>query len=717
MKIPKMKYFAHSKENTPQEQWQTMFDHANGVADLCVSFSSLWCDEDYARDLGLLHDIGKYQADFQKRIRGDNVQVEHSICGAIESAKYRLYGADYCIAGHHGGLPDIGTKADLPEDATLLARTKRKMQDYSAYEKEISVMQITKVPFRITFSADREKRAKEFAFWLRMMFSSLVDADFLDTERFCRGEREPLVADFDQCLKKIKEKINSFPSNSAVDRARRDLLQQVLSRRGDDADIYIMNMPTGSGKTLASMYFALEQAVRLGLKRIIYIIPYTSIIEQNAKVFRDLFGEEVVLEHHCNFDYNGLREGTTREKLIHASENWDAPIIVTTNVQFFESIYGNKPSQMRKLHNIAESVLVFDEVHMFPSRFYQPCLEAIKLLVTQYSCKALFLTATMPDHKKWMEAFDCGGVRQCELIRDKRCFSVFERCKLEDLGAVSEEKLLALATESGSSLIVVNTRRNARALYKKLPGEKYHLSTYMTKRDRALVLDNVKQALAENRQFVLVSTSLIEAGVDLDFERVFRERAGLDNLLQTAGRCNRNGSRGADRCAAFCFDFFDKELSTKDKHIEVKQYFSRQIGEQYPLTDTDGICAYFDKLFEYEKKERDAYNFRRYITANGFLFESCAQEFKLIDDNSISVIIVYPDDAEERAIIESLFDGGREAKRRLQSYSVSLRENEFSALFSAGVLKEECGLWFLNHFGYYDEDTGILLDTACDIII
>ena len=712
-----MRYLAHSKEGAPEGQWQTIFEHAEGVAKLCARFSSLWCEEAYARDLGLLHDIGKYQEDFQRRIRGERaLQVEHSICGAVESAKYRLYGADYCIAGHHGGLPDVGTKLDPPDETTLWARKKRKMQDYSAYRDELSLSSLTKPPFRIAFSADPEEMQKEFAFWIRMMFSSLVDADFLDTERFCSGTRQTPSADFRLCLKQIEEKMAAFPNDTPVARARRSLLEQVLSHREEDAHLYLMNMPTGSGKTLASMYFALEQAVRLGLKRIIYIIPYTSIIEQNAKVFRDLFGDEAVLEHHCNFDYESIGEEPTREKLRYAAENWDAPVIVTTNVQFFESIYGNRPSQARKLHNIAESVLVFDEVHMFPSLFYQPCLEAVKLLVSQYSCRALFLTATMPDHQKWMELFGCGGIRQCELIRDKTCFSVFERCKIEDLGVISTERLLFLAAEANSSLIVINTRRAARAIYERLPGEKYHLSTYMTKRDRARVIENVKRALAENRRFVLVSTSLIEAGVDLDFERVFRERAGLDNLLQTAGRCNRNGSRDAKDCTAFSFDLDDAELVTRDKHMEVRQYFSRQIGEEYALTDTDGIRAYFDRLFEYEKQERDTYNFHRYITENGYLFESCARDFKFIDDDSVGVVIVYPDDEAEKVVIESLATGGRAAKRRLQTYAVSLRKWEFSELFDQGVLKEENGLWFLTHFGYYDEETGIRSDASCDII-
>ncbi len=488
-----MKYYAHSVKERGEEAWQTICEHAKNTARLCAQFAARWCDETYACDLGLLHDIGKYQPDFQRRIRGENVQIEHAVCGAKECAGYGMGPlAAYCIAGHHAGLPDAGTPVDRADEGTLLGKLKRETQDYGAYRQELQPERIAQPPMRIPLQGGAAAN-KQIAFWVRMTFSALTDADFLDTERFCNGAPPP-PATLDGCLEKLTRAMGGLPAESAVCRARNALLEQALSHCEEDAHLYLMNMPTGSGKTLASMRFALEQAKRRGLDRVIYVIPYTSIIEQNAAVFRSIFGEDAVLEHHCNFDGDTLENADTAQKLARAAENWDAPVIVTTNVQFFRSVYGNKPSQVRKLHNVANSMLVFDEVHMFPSAFWQPCLEAVKLLVTDYSCRALFLTATMPDFRTWLAQFDCGGMRICDLIGDTSPFGAFERCSVEDAGALSLAQLVAAAAAAQSALIVVNTRRTAKAVYDSLPGEKYHLSTYMTRRDRVRTIGQVREA-------------------------------------------------------------------------------------------------------------------------------------------------------------------------------------------------------------------------------
>ncbi len=711
-----MAYYAHSKEGLPLAEWQTVREHAENVAALCVRFTEKWCSEEFAFDLGLLHDVGKYQPDFQRRIRGDpSLRVEHAFCGAIESRHYKLCGADYCIAGHHSGLPDVGTKVDREEEGTLCAKCKRKAQDYSVYRSELTLRPLRDKPFRFTPPQDQATFQKRFAFWIRMMFSALVDADNLDTEAFCQGARPPIPGDLARCREQLDQKLRSFAADTSVRRARRALLEQAMGRAGEEADLYLMNMPTGSGKTLASMAFALEQAVRRGLKRIIYVIPYTSIIEQNAGVFREIFGEDVVLEHHYNFDDKKIGEEGTREKLRRAAENWEAPVIVTTNVQFFESIYGNRPAEMRKLHNIAGSMLVFDEAHLFPEAFYQPCLEAVKFLVRDYGCRALFLTATMPDFSAWLKDFGCGELKTCELIRDTSVFPVFERCRIEDLSAVSVEKLLSLASEATSSLLVVNTRRAARMLYEKLGGEKYHLSTWMTKLDRDRVIRKVREALSQGRQFVLVSTSLIEAGVDLDFERVFRERAGLDNVLQTAGRCNREGRRDPASCRAYVFDFEEQEWGTRDPAMKTRQYFC--LGEmQKRGASPEAVRAYFDRLFGYYQGEMKQHDFSGAVTALGFQFETYAEKFRLIDDNSLGVIVVDPEDEQEREILNSLALDSKKARRQLQAYAVSLRGWEADRLRAQGVLEERDGLIFLTNFNYYDRETGIRLRDDSDYI-
>ncbi len=700
-----MKYYAHSVKERGEEAWQTICEHAKNTARLCAQFAARWCDETYACDLGLLHDIGKYQPDFQRRIRGENVQIEHAVCGAKECAGYGMGPwAAYCIAGHHAGLPDAGTPVDRADEGTLLGKLKRETQDYGAYRQELQPERIAQPPMRIPLQGGAAAN-KQIAFWVRMTFSALTDADFLDTERFCNGAPPP-PATLDGCLEKLTRAMSGLPAESAVCCARNTLLEQALSHCEEDAHLYLMNMPTGSGKTLASMRFALEQAKRRGLDRVIYVIPYTSIIEQNAAVFRSIFGEDAVLEHHCNFDGDTLENADTAQKLARAAENWDAPVIVTTNVQFFRSVYGNKPSQVRKLHNVANSMLVFDEVHMFPSAFWKPCLEAVKLLVTDYSCRALFLTATMPDFRTWLAQFDCGGMRICDLIGDTSPFGAFERCSVEDAGALSLAQLVAAAAAAQSALIVVNTRRTAKAVYDSLPGEKYHLSTYMTRRDRVRTIGKVREALKEGRTFALVSTSLIEAGVDLDFSLAMRERAGLDNVLQTAGRCNREGKRSRQDCRTLVFDFADEALQTKDAHMRVRRYICRDVMQQYG-TGQRAVRAYFDRYFDYYREEMRANDFANSITKYGFAFESYARSFRLIDDDGIGVIVEYPGDAQEEQLIGMLAQGGRAVRRRLQQYAVSLKKYEFDALFAQGVLTCRDGLYFLTNFRYYDADTGI----------
>lgn len=568
--MDKQVYYAHTLEGETEKKWQSIKEHGENVAELVQKFSAPWCMAEYAENLGMLHDAGKYQADFQLRLRGEKISVEHSIGGAAVWAemKWPESGA-YCIAGHHSGLPDVGNKTDSEDEPTLLGRIKRaQKQDFSAYKNELTLKEIKINPMRdaVCMNGSTDDIKKEYAFWTRMMFSCLTDADYLDTEAFCSGRKERGIhADFKVCRDLMAKHLSQFKADTPVKRARDALRCQVMSHAGQKADIYLINMPTGSGKTLTSMQFALERAIVSQKKRIIYVIPFTSIIEQNAKVFKDIFGDGSVLEHHCNFDYESVKDVGVRERLKRTAENWDASIIVTTNVQFFESIYGNRGSELRKLHNIADSVIVFDEAHMFPSRFFQPCLEAVQILTQRYHCEAVFMTATMPDFHTWMHEFGCSGVKTLDLTEDKSSFSVFNRCKIENLGQLSSEKLVSLAEEAQNTLIVVNSRKAARQIYQLLPGLKYHLSTYMTHEDRSAVIDKVRNSLAKCEHFCLVSTSLIEAGVDLDFDLVFRELAGLDNLLQTAGRCNREGKK--QDCRTYSFEFEEENLRPKTANL------------------------------------------------------------------------------------------------------------------------------------------------------
>lgn len=726
-----MKYYAHSINGEPKEKWQSLQEHLENTANLLVEFSQGFCDADYARNLGLFHDIGKYQKAFQDRLDGSNKKVEHSIYGALDWLELGLPESGmYCIAGHHSGLPDIGTKVDPPQNSTLNARIKRgnlEKADYTYYKNELSLQRLADLKESKKFMSLDE--AKEYAFWTRMMFSCLTDADFLDTEKFYNNSisrGNPI--DFKVALATLNNSINSFKPDSNINNTRNNLRMQVLSNLNVNSEIYFLNMPTGSGKTLTSMQFALNRAVASSKKKIIYVIPFTSIIEQNAKVFKDILGENAILEHHSNFDFinkinstptNTNTNTSIQDKLRLASENWDADIIVTTNVQFFQSLYGNRSRQVRKLHNIANSIILFDEVHMLPTNFLQPCLEGIKILTQKYNCEAVFMSATMPDFNNLFEEFEFKNIKTYDLIQNKSHFNKFKRCEIKNLTSISLGALTESIQEQASSLVVVNKKSTAKALYDNLSIKKYHLSTYMTHYDRDKTISSIRSSLEKGEQFCLVSTSLIEAGVDLDFDTAYRELAGLDNLLQTAGRCNREGKK--EGCVTYSFSFEEEEYKIKSNDIQNKQIFTNEVFEKYEdVTSEDAINHYFKRLYFNLKGTIESMDFKQAIKSTscnpnkhfGFDFKKYADKFKLIDDNSIGVVVMYDEACESfnNVCIDML------AKRKLQKYTVNLKSYEFQKLYDLGVIKEEQGLNTLSNMNYYTPETGILFDDKTNYI-
>lgn len=705
-----MTYYAHTRENSSESQWQTMESHSTQVAQLVSDFSRKFCSENYAYHLGLLHDVGKFQNGFQDRLHGSQIPIEHAICGAQVWIERQLGDAGaYCIAGHHSGLPDGGSITDSPEEPTLLGRLKRTTEDFSAYESNLSIH----LQYGNPFSKAVVSNSVEYAFWIRMLYSCLTDGDFLDTEKFVNPQEREITTNFSQCLEKIRHKLDCFPQDTPVRQARSHLRRQIQSKASCGSQIHLMPMPTGSGKTLASMEFALERAVATGKKRIIYVIPYTSIIEQNAKVFRDELGD-CVLEHHCNFDFGENAGDGPRSKLRRATENWDVPIVVTTNVQFFQSIYHNKSSHLRKLHNMTDSILVFDEAHMLPIEFFHPCLDAIRILTKCYGCEGIFLSATMPDFSKWFDALQMKLHTQ-SLITDTTPFHAFQRCNISNLEACSIEKLLGEIQRQENALVVVNSRKTARSLYQLLPGKKFHLSTNMTHYDRDITLTAVREALQSNENFVLISTSLVEAGVDLDFASVFRELAGLDNLLQVAGRCNREGQRSHSTTYSFAFE--DAQHCTKSKEILQKQQFTREIFQTYSdVTCPEAIATYFNRLYEYSRDSLEKYDFSSAVHPMiippqtkfySIDFASYSQSFQLIDDNSRSLVI-------PNLASQPLLDGLspytlKATRRKLQKHTISLPQYEFLSLCDHGVVASKEGIDYLANPNYYTQETGISL--------
>ena len=426
-----------------------------------------------------------------------------------------------------------------------------------------------------------------------------------------------------------------------------------------------MNMPTGSGKTLCSIRLALQKAVSEGKKRIIYVIPYTSIIEQTADVFTKIFGDVLpVVQHHSNYcPDEDESSDITEDKLKKVCENWDAPLIVTTNVQFFQSFYHRKSSRLRKLHNIADSVIVFDEVHMMPVPFLQPCVRAVGYAVKYLGSEAFFLSATMPDFAELFHKY-AKGCDYDELIRDKTDFKMFRNSQIRYLGEITWDRLAQMSEENESTLIIVNSRKSAGKLYdmcRETDRKVYCLSTYLTANDRSVLIAEMRKLLEEHKPVTVISTSLIEAGVDLDFGEVYREIAGLDSILQSAGRCNREGTRSD------CFTnvFISEDGMPSREDIAIRANISKQLLESgNDVTEPAVITEYYNRLFERMKDQIAENTISAGVQSmDAIPFKDYSERFdKMIDGDTIGIVIPCE---ENRALLESLDSGDRSVLRKL----------------------------------------------------
>lgn len=720
-----VEYIGHTSDDGRK---QLLLDHLNGTSKLCrENANEFWAD--IAEFVGQIHDIGKYTSGFQKRINGaENIRVEHAICGAKEVTKAppKSYVPmiEYCVAGHHSGLPDGGTKVDGEEDSTLHGRMKRKTGDYSAYENEVK-LEYPKDNLRELFDVSNQREIIErYSFFTRYLFSCLTDADFIDTERFVTPNTDRGIdGDFQKAYEKVCEKLNSFKIETKLQESRSIIQEQVYKSVESNANVYTLNMPTGSGKTLCSIRAALKTAIENKKKRIIYVIPYVSIIEQTAKVFEDIFGDVLpVLQHHSNYDFdddkNEDENEITSEKLKRSCENWDAKLIVTTNIQFFESLYHYKGRRLRKLHNLADSVIIFDEIHMLPIDYIQPCLRAIGYVTKYLNSTAILMSATMPNYDKFMERY-MSGVKIENAVKDTSLFNVFDKCRYEYIGKCELASLAEKAQEYDNALIIVNKRKTARELYDICSGNKYHLSTYMTPLHRSEIIAKIKEDIKNGINTTVISTSLIEAGVDLDFKAVFREIAGIDNVLQSGGRCNREGKM--DMGDVFVFETDGGNYQTKKKSdIIIRANITRNLFEEFENISTDKcIKEYYGRLLNYKEKKIE----ENTITAimgndlriDGIPFRTYAESFNFIDNQVIGIVI--PCD-ENRGLIKELKDGKLSVKRNLQRYSASVNKDEFKELFQIGIIETlDCGVCILANTDYYKSDVGLTLENDVDCFI
>ncbi|MBQ6427665.1 MAG: CRISPR-associated helicase Cas3', partial [Oscillospiraceae bacterium] len=530
-------YLAHSPTDAHPEG-QSLQDHLENVAQLSASFSRPFGGEQDGFAAGRYHDIGKFSDPFQRRVRGGAEKADHSSAGALLLFEKRNLPASMCIAGHHSGLMDAGTRNDL--SGTFMARIQNAkvggIADCSAWQQFIPPPS----------SADsRRFPGLGNYFYIKMLFSSLTDADWLDTEAYFQNTPyRPSTTDFQHLQELLDKRLAEFgPPQTELAQRRNTILRAAQEHAEDAPGLFSMTVPTGGGKTLSSMAFALRHALQHGLRRVIYVIPYCSILEQTQAVFEEIFGKEPILAHYSGAEYEHPETGEDRRAF--SAENWDAPVILTTAVQFFESLYANKPGKVRKLHNIANSVIVFDEAQMLPVPFLKPCLAGICQLVENFGCSAVLCTATQPAVEPLLRQFLPNRPIR-EICPDpKQMYLDLRRVTYVDDGSLSDEAVVSQLRRRRQVLCVVNSRRQAQELYRALgEGEgSFHLSTTMIPADRKRILQEIRARLRNGQDCRVISTSLIEAGVDVDFPEVYRAIAGLDSIIQAGGRCNREGRR------------------------------------------------------------------------------------------------------------------------------------------------------------------------------
>lgn len=740
--------FGHSLAGRPKVEWEPLCDHLGAVATTAARLAEPFGWTEMARVAGLLHDIGKCSAEFQKYIAVAERSArgpDHSTAGAQQAAA--LYGdrlgliLAHTIAGHHAGLAD---KRDLERRLDTLNRPPPYggWQDASGSLPDMAAL----TPGRSACWGD-VGRPFTWAFLTRMLFSCLVDADRLETAAFyARAEGRPVDRVDGTAIPVLRDRLGSFMADkarrahaeagsdtqTALNALRAEILASAVARARLAPGLFTLTVPTGGGKTLASLSFALEHAAIHGLRRVIYVIPFTSVIEQTAAVFRAALGfpgngpnTTDVLEHHATFDWEGALRQTREdgrgtdplERLQRATENWDAPVVVTTAVQFFESLFAAKPSACRKLHNIAGSVVVLDEAQTLPLHVLRPCLATLDELARNYGVSVVICTATQPAWRKidgkLVEKRRTPAERNIgldipadrELASDPPgLFRALKRVEVDHRpDPIGDDVIAARFAAQPQMLCIVNSRRHAKALFDRigdLPGA-IHLSTWMCPRHRRLVLEQARTDLTAGRPVRIVSTSLIEAGVDIDLPEVWRAAAGIDSCLQAAGRCNREFRLAAGRLVIFL------PLEDKAPH-DLRQAWDagRAVLRRHP--DPQSLAAisdYFGELYlnrgsealDGSKLDGQIWPILPHIREHGdtlmFPFASIARAFRLIEDAMEPVTVPWsagPGDTEAADLLGRLAAMDKPLRadlRRLQTYTVSIPKRQRDAWLAQGVIR------------------------------
>ena len=684
--------------------------------------------------VGLWHDLGKFAPEWQTYLASKadahaaevSGKVDHSTAGAQHSVSaHSLLGhlLAYPIAGHHSGLLD-GTSNHACQAKRL---QKDEIPDFSTAPTEITSTKIPPIPPFL--SKDRDRFS--LSLFTRLIFSALVDADFLATEAFM-NERQASERNIspDGILKIISSlidsRIDTFPepqSDDSVNQQRRSVVDDCRRAATQPSGIFSLTVPTGGGKTLSSLSFALRHAIAQGQRRIIYVVPFTSIIEQNAEVIRQIIGHlaspnfEPLIEHHSALS---PEKESASSRL--AAENWDAPIVITTAVQFYESFFAAKTSRCRKLHNIANAVVILDEAQSLPVDFLHPCLRLLEELAKNYHTSVVLCTATQPAINHDPEDFPI-GLKNCrEIISDPQSlFAALKRVEVKSLGEMTDVGLVSKLAQSPQALCIVNRRKHAQELFQSLGEDdgNYHLSALMCPQHRSGILMEIRERLDQRLPTRVISTQLIEAGVDIDFPVVFRALAGLDAIAQAAGRCNRHG-RLSTNGTTYVFRPEDQKAET---YFRETAQVAHQLIDLHPdLIGQEAIRHYFDLYYFQQSKRWDSKSILDDFDVQQnpdfpfhFQFAEVAQKFRLINDWQVPIVI--PFDEKARELIAQLRNPNiplhRKLLRGLQRYTVqipprlrdenirvieTLRDGDFHALHSTD-------LQYSQHFGLTFEES------------
>ena len=743
-----MPSYAHTRKDSPPSDWEPLEVHLDKVARSAAAFAEVFEAGLWGEVLGQCHDLGKLSEDFQSYLSEagsksadagaeedadthiPGKRVDHSTFGA-RFAERSVGGSAgqllaFCIAGHHTGLPDETSNDDLGGRSTL--RYKLDAAKYPIAHVQAPEIELPKLISPLKRSSG--EAAFQLGFFTRILFSCLVDADRTRTEEFCdpdrakernglgRDSERPTLAMLKTELHSSLRKMREEASPTEVNRQRGIVLDCCWEAANLPPGFFSLNVPTGGGKTLSSLAFALEHALKTGhnLRRVVMAIPFTSIIEQTADVYRKALGrlaETALVEHHTNLQ---PRHDTRSNQF--GVENWDAPLIVTTNVQLLESLFAYRTTPCRKLHNLARSVIILDEAQMIPVELLKPTLAALRELVLNYGCSIVLCTATQPALERRSD-FELGlqGVRP--IIPDAApLFKALRRVEVRKLHKRTDEELSSLLAREQSALCIVNTRRHASRLYDKVvegseSADCFHLSTWMCGEHRRNVLQAIRERLKAERPCLVVSTQLVEAGVDLDFPTVYRAEAGFDSIAQAAGRCNREGKQPI----GFTY-LFEAEERPPLGLLRSAADTAKELESHYPdPLDPLAVEAYF-RLFYWTQKARwDKHGVMKAMSVDQhskrllFQFREMAAAFQMIRDEQVPVLVPYDKDPD---VDNSIWDKLASNKvsflpqRELQPYLVSVRKQAVQQMQQRGfVVEHESGVWILLNRSLYHREKGL----------